>query len=376
MYQNSANFFTTTYPLTNIQRLSFICTPTKSKFLSLDYQEHSVYYFRPMFLVEVTGIEKKELRGNALTNISFTQKKLEKIAIAGETGSGKSTLLKIIAGLTQPDAGKVIFEEKRVKGPLEELIPGHKGIAYLSQDFALPHFLTVEQVLIYANPLPDALAEMDEAAQELYATCKITHLLKRRTDQLSGGERQRVALTKLLLTQPRLLLLDEPFSNLDMLHKSLLKSVLNEVSERLNITCTLVSHDPLDSLSWADTIIVMKEGVIVQKASPEILYKQPINEYVAGLFGKYNLLPSPVSKALLGARDKTKGREGLFIRPENFIITKSQKDLSVKGIVQKVNFFGSYFEIEVKVEGINITVQTQSQLYLLKGEGVYISLSI
>ena len=329
-----------------------------------------------MFLVEVIGIEKKEERGNGLSNINFTQKKLEKIAIAGETGSGKSTLLKIIAGLGQPDGGKVLFEDKRVKGPLEELIPGQKGIAYLSQDFALPHFLTVEQVLIYANPLPDALAEKDEMAKELYATCKIAHLLKRRTDQLSGGEKQRVALTKLLLTQPRLLLLDEPFSNLDMLHKSLLKSVINEISDRLNITCTLVSHDPLDSLSWADTILVMKDGAIVQHATPEEIYKQPINEYVAGLFGKYNLLPSSIAKALLGARDKTKGREGLFIRPENFVITKSQKDLSAKGIVQKVSFFGSYYEIEIKVEGVVITVQTQSQLYLLKGEGVFVSLSI
>ncbi len=329
-----------------------------------------------MFLVEVIGIEKKEERGNGLSNINFTQKKLEKIAIAGETGSGKSTLLKIIAGLGQPDGGKVLFEDKRVKGPLEELIPGQKGIAYLSQDFALPHFLTVEQVLIYANPLPDALAEKDEMAKELYATCKIAHLLKRRTDQLSGGEKQRVALTKLLLTQPRLLLLDEPFSNLDMLHKSLLKSVINEISDRLNITCTLVSHDPLDSLSWADTILVMKDGAIVQHATPEEIYKQPINEYVAGLFGKYNLLPSSISKALLGARDKTKGREGLFIRPENFVITKSQKDLSAKGIVQKVSFFGSYYEIEIKVEGVVITVQTQLQLYLLKGEGVFVSLSI
>ena len=329
-----------------------------------------------MFLVEVIGIEKKEERGNGLSNINFTQKKLEKIAIAGETGSGKSTLLKIIAGLGQPDGGKVLFEDKRVKGPLEELIPGQKGIAYLSQDFALPHFLTVEQVLIYANPLPDALAEKDEVAKELYATCKIAHLLKRRTDQLSGGEKQRVALTKLLLTQPRLLLLDEPFSNLDMLHKSLLKSVINEISDRLNITCTLVSHDPLDSLSWADTILVMKDGAIVQHATPEEIYKQPINEYVAGLFGKYNLLPSSISKALLGARDKTKGREGLFIRPENFVITKSQKDLSAKGIVQKVSFFGSYYEIEIKVEGVVITVQTHSQLYLLKGEGVFVSLSI
>ena len=120
----------------------------------------------------------------------------------------------------------------------------------------------------------------------------------------------------------------------------------------------------------------MKEGAIVQQATPDIIYKQPINEYVAGLFGKYTLLPSSISKALLGARDKTKGREGLFIRPENFIITRSPKDLSVKGVVQSVSFFGSYYEIEIKVEGIVLTVQTQSQVYVTKGEGVFVSLTI
>lgn len=329
-----------------------------------------------MFLLEVIGLEKKEERGNGLIDINFTQKKLEKLAIAGETGSGKSTLLKIIAGLIQPDGGKVLFEDKKVKGPLEELIPGHKGIAYLSQDFALPHFLTVEQVLIYANPLLDADAEKDEAAHELYATCKITHLLKRRTDQLSGGERQRVALTRLLLTQPRLLLLDEPFSNLDMVHKTLLKGVINEICERMHITCTIISHDPIDTLSWANTIIVMKDGKIVQQAPPEEIYKQPKNEYVAGLFGKYNLLPPSLSKALLGARDKTKGREGLFIRPEHFIITKNEKNLSVKGIVGKISFFGSYYEIEMRVEGIVIIIQTNTTHYLQKGEVAFVSLGV
>jgi len=329
-----------------------------------------------MFLVAAIDIEKKEERGNGLVDINFTQNRFEKLAIAGETGSGKSTLLKIIAGLEQPDGGKVLFEGKRVRGPLEELIPGHKGIAYLSQDFALPHFLTVEQVLIYANPLSDAEAEKDEAAHALYATCKIAHLLNRRTDQLSGGEKQRVALTRLLLTQPRLLLLDEPFSNLDMVHKNLLKAVIHEISERMHITCTIISHDPLDTLPWANTIVVMKEGKIIQQATPEEIYKQPVNEYVAGLFGKYNLLPSSLSKALLGARDKTKGREGLFIRPEHFIITKSQKDLSVKGIVNKISFFGSYYEIEMRVEGINLIIQTYTSNYLQKGEVAFVSLGI
>lgn len=329
-----------------------------------------------MSLLEVIGIGKDDILGNGLIDINFTQKQFEKIAIAGETGSGKSTLLKIMAGLEQPTAGKVIFEEKKVRGPLEELIPGHKGIAYLKQNFDLPHYLTVEQVLIYANPLSDAEAEKDVFAHSLYHTCRINHLLKRRTDQLSGGEKQRVALTRLLLTRPKLLLLDEPFSNLDMSHKNLLKEVMAEISEQLSITCTLVSHDPLDTLSWADKIIVMNAGRIVQSATPEEVYKKPENEYVAGLFGKYNLLPPPISKALLGARYKSADREGLFIRPENLIITRSEKELSAKGIVNKISFFGSYHEIEIRVEGIYLTVKTNAVNYLKKGEVAFVSLSL
>lgn len=328
-----------------------------------------------MKLLEVIGIEKKEERGNGLEDINFTQKRLEKIAIAGETGSGKSTLLKIIAGLTQPDAGNTFFEEVRVKGPYEELIPGHEGIAYLVQNFDIPHFLTVEQVLIYANPLSDSEAENDPFAHSLYETCRISHLLKRRTDQLSGGEKQRVALTRLLITQPKLLLLDEPFSNLDMIHKNILKEVIAEISDKLQITCILVSHDPLDTLSWADTILVMKEGKIIQKGTPEELYKKPENEYVAGLFGKYNLLPPPLSKILLGAKFKSTDKEGLFIRPEHLIVTKSEKDMAIKGIVYQTYYYGSHSELAIRVErGLIITVKTTYSHSFERGNVVYVSL--
>src|SRR6202012_4844162 len=111
-----------------------------------------------------------------------------------------------------------------------------------------------EEILSYSNDLSG------EAAAGLYALGRIDHLLGRRTDQLSGGERQRIALTRLLVKPPRLLLLDESFSNLDPLHKRILKNVITDISERLGITCILVSHDPRDLLSWAEEILVLREG--------------------------------------------------------------------------------------------------------------------
>ncbi len=237
-----------------------------------------------MALLEVAGISKLEKENFTLKEINFTQQSSQRIAIAGETGSGKTTLLKIIAGLIQPDAGKIIFDGKRVLGPLEKLIPGHPDIAYLSQHFELRNNYRVEEELESKNLLTD------EEASTIYAVCRIQHLLKRKTDQLSGGERQRIVLARLLTTSPKLLVLDEPFSNLDAVHKNIIKSVLEDIGTKLKITCILVSHDAMDSLSWAETIIVMKEGQIIQYGTPEQIYNQPVNEYCAGLFGEYNLI--------------------------------------------------------------------------------------
>ena len=146
------------------------------------------------------------------------------------------------------------------------------------------NFFVLNRSLAYSNNLSQ------EEAATLFAVCEISHLLERKTDELSGGERQRIALAKLLITSPQLLLLDEPYSNLDMVHRNTLKGVLEKICKHLKITCILVSHEPSDVLSWADKIIVMKDGQIVQKDSSEKIYRKPANEYVAGLFGNYNLI--------------------------------------------------------------------------------------
>src|SRR5580704_11857710 len=161
--------------------------------------------------------------GLRIDTISFSQQRGQKLAVAGATGSGKSTLLKMIAGLVQPDAGRILLEGVRVKGPLETLEAGHPGIAYLSQHFELWNNYRVWEILSYANDLEE------EESGELYTICRIDHLLQRRTDQLSGGERQRIALARLLVRPPRLLLLDEPFSNLDRVHKETLQAVVRDI---------------------------------------------------------------------------------------------------------------------------------------------------
>ena len=292
-----------------------------------------------MSLLEVSGISIAEERGIVLKDISFTQQEFQQVAIAGETGSGKSTLLKIVAGLVQPDAGKIYFEGEEVIGPREKLVPGHPGISYLSQHFELPKSLRVEQVLKYANTLSA------EEAEKLYEVCRITHLLKRRTDQLSGGEKQRIAMARLLSSAPKLLLLDEPYSNLDMVHKSVLKSVIRDIGEQLDITCIMISHDPQDILSWADEILVMKEGRIQQQGPPEQIYRQPVNEYVAGLFGKYNLLDPTL---LAGQEGLQLNGKRILVRPENLQVV-AEGPHTLEGVIRKVSFLGSFYETEVQL---------------------------
>jgi len=315
-----------------------------------------------MNFLEVSGVTKQDGNGYVLNNITFTQQQFQKVAVIGETGSGKSTLLKIIAGLEQQDEGVVRFEGKKVFGPIWKLIPGHDGIVYLSQHFELPHFLRVEQVLEYANKISE------EEADELYKICRIDHLMKRRTDQLSGGEKQRIALAKLLITSPGLLLLDEPFSNLDTIHKNILKKVINDISEKLSISCMMISHDPLETLSWADMIIVMKDGKIVQQGSPKEVYLHPVNEYAGGLLGNYNLIDtSSVSMRSLvtDARNNTYA----FIRPEHIILSASTNE-AIKAVISKVVFLGSRYMVTLLAGEQALIMETTTEL--VPGDVVYI----
>jgi len=212
-------------------------------------------------------------------------------------------------------------------------------VAYLSQQSALPQFLRVEQVLRYASKRPAA------EAQALYRLCRIDHLLGRRTDQLSGGEQQRVALARLLLGAPELLLLDEPFSNLDRAHKHVLQAIIAELGERLGITCLLVSHDATDTLAWADELLVLHQGQLVQQGAPERLYRQPATAHIAGLLGDYSLLAGADGQAL--APGLAAG-QALLVRPEQFVLQLGAGP-GLAGTVQAVRFFGSYYEVEVQL---------------------------
>ncbi|MFT4156212.1 ABC transporter ATP-binding protein [Parafilimonas sp.] len=315
-----------------------------------------------MALLEVKHISKRVDGNIIIDDISFEQQALQKIAIAGESGAGKTTLLKMITGHIQPTGGSILFDGERVAGPEEKLMPGHKRMGYLSQHYELLNHYRVEELIWFENHLDEA------EAKQLFKICRVDHLLHRKTNYLSGGEKQRIALCMLLVKQPGLLVLDEPFSNLDPVHTSTLKDVLDDITGRLKITCMLTSHDPHDTLSWADMILVIKQGKLLQQGSPQELYHRPVNEYVAGMFGKYNLL-KPATAALFGI--DTRGNT-VMTRPENFRIYKTGS--GVKGIINKVSFWGSFYEMEVWIDDTKLTVRSDSGEWR-NGDKVFVGIS-
>ncbi|MFT3980814.1 MAG: ABC transporter ATP-binding protein [Ferruginibacter sp.] len=296
----------------------------------------------------ITGYNEGRL---TVEHVSLEQQRFENIAIAGETGSGKTSLLKMIGGLMQPASGQVLLEGERVTGPDEQLIPGHKKIAYLSQHFELRNNYRVEELLDMANKISPGEAD------RIYAICDIRHLLKRWSDELSGGEKQRIALARLLTTSPSLLLLDEPYSNLDMLHKQQMKAVIETAQKETGLSCMLVSHDAMDILSWADTVYFMKEGHIIQQGTAQEVYSRPVNEYAAALLGSYTLLDTAL---VPGWQDERSGNKKIFLRPQQISIVDVSHS-AVNGVVSKILYWGSYYTIDVITGGQLVSLHSNEQ---------------
>jgi iron(III) transport system ATP-binding protein len=316
-----------------------------------------------MALLSIANLYREDNGIVTVQHFNLHQQVKEKIAIAGETGSGKTSVLKMIAGLMQPTSGQILLQGQKVLGPDEKLLPGHPQIAYLSQYFELRNNYKVIEWLEMANQLSVS------DATTIYRICEIDHLLQRKTDQLSGGEKQRIALARLLTTSPQLLLLDEPFSNLDALHKKTIKTVIKNIGDQLQITCIMVSHDATDMLAWADTIIIMKEGEIIQQGSPKQVYLQPNNEYCAALFGDYNLLENETAAAFGLSMDNA---NKYCIRPHQILIS-SKSDNAVQATVEQVDFCGAYCKLIVATAFQPLLVTTDACNYQ-KDNIVYLQL--
>ncbi len=221
--------------------------------------------------------------------IGFEVQTGKTLAIIGESGCGKSTLLQLIYGLHDLDEGRIFWHEKEVLGPKFHLIPGMEFMKYLAQDFDLMPFITV------AENVGKYLSNVNQQAKkqritELLDIVEMTAYADIKAQYLSGGQMQRVALARVLALEPEVLLLDEPFSHIDNFRKNSLRRKLFAYLKEKQITTLVATHDSTDVLSFADEVLVMKEGKIIRQGPPKSIYENPEEAYTASLFGDVNVI--------------------------------------------------------------------------------------
>ncbi|MFD2553903.1 ABC transporter ATP-binding protein [Sphingobacterium tabacisoli] len=239
---------------------------------------------------DISSVFESKERVIAVDHVDFDIEQGQITAIIGESGSGKSTLLKLIYGLLEPFSGEVRYKGWLVPTRKDKLIPGHDAMKLVSQGF--------EDLNLYAkvwdniaSQLPNTNLDYKKSrTEEMLVRLKINHLAQQRVADLSGGERQRVAIARALINDPEVLLMDEPFNQVDAAFRDDLQQDIRQIVEELGLTVILVSHDPAEVLAMADSLIVMKAGKIVDLGSPEVLYYTPKNPYTALLLAKSNIL--------------------------------------------------------------------------------------
>lgn len=240
-------------------------------------------------LLELRDISKKYNQQSVLQQVSFNVNAGEVFGLLGESGSGKSTLLRIAAGLIDPNEGEVWLDNQKLRLASDQLIPSHPDIKIVHQDYNLSAPLTVHENIAYALRYYEK-AYRDARVNELIELCHLQCVASHTAKSLSGGEKQRTAIARALAEEAKVLLLDEPFAHLDFPNRRRLTQTIRELAEQTNTACIFVTHDATDALSLSQQMGILKEGQLLQIGTPEEVYQQPVNLYVAELTGEVNVM--------------------------------------------------------------------------------------
>ena len=269
-----------------------------------------------------------------LKDLDFKIEAGQHISILGESGCGKSTLLQIIYGLLHVEHGSIFWKDQELLGPNFNLVPGEPFIKYLAQDFDLMPYISVADN-IGKHLSRRFMQQRQERIDELLEVVDMTAYADQHVKNLSGGQKQRVALARAIAKEPELLLLDEPFSHIDNFRRNALRRKLYAYLKKENITCITATHDSEEALSFSDEIKMMREGTFIQTATPEELFSNPKDAYVASFFGDVNELV---------IRDEKR----LFMPHQ---LEVSEAETSLKVAVLKSYFKGSHYLIEALYSG-------------------------
>ena len=293
----------------------------------------------------------------ALDNLSTTIPEGKMVSLLGPSGCGKSTTLMLLAGLYKPTSGHIFFGDQDVT----KLEAEHRGIGMVFQNYALyPHLSVLKNIIFPLKMQKVPKLEAKERAIEVAKMAQIDHLLDRKPGQLSGGQQQRVAIARALVKKPKVLLLDEPLSNLDAKLRLEMREEIRRIQLEVGITAVFVTHDQEEAMSISDKILLMSSGQLQQESKPQEMYKNPSNLFVAGFIG------SPPINLIKQEEGKILG-----IRPESFILT-SQADSQFMGEVSYRETIGRDTFLKVKTDTTILNVLIDINTNVERGEVVYL----
>jgi len=300
-----------------------------------------------MSYLSVTQLNKSYGPTSIFQEINFTASEGEFVTLLGPSGCGKSTLLRCLAGLTSVDSGQILLQGQDIV----PLTPQKRSIGMVFQSYALFPNMSVERNVAFGlkmQKLP--AADIQRRVGEVLELVELTDYAKRYPHQLSGGQCQRVALARSLVTQPRLLLLDEPLSALDARIRRHLRDQIRRIQKELNLTTLFVTHDQEEALTLSDRIVLMNKGKIVQNGNAESLYTQPVDLFAAGFIGNYNLLSAEQASRLTG--ETFSGQVAL--RPESVAFCPPEQGIPAE--ILSHSLLGNVIRYRVKAQDVELMV--------------------
>lgn len=328
-----------------------------------------------MTAVRCHELSKSFGRVSAVEGVNLALPQGRFLALLGPSGCGKTTTLRLLAGFEVPDRGKIEIGGRLVSAPGLHVPPEGRSVGMVFQEYALfPHLNIADNV---AYGIPKGVDKKKRVA-EMLELVGLTDLASRMPHELSGGQQQRVALARALAPQPTLILLDEPFSNLDAALRQSVREEVRQILRQAGATVIFVTHDQEEALSLADEVAVMIEGTILQSGPPQQVYLRPARREVAEFVGEANFLAgeahgSSVTCALgdLPLAETAHGAVEILIRPEMVLL---HPDPEGAGCVERVSFFGHDQMVQVSLpHGVRLQARTQPRLDLIPGSHVQVA---
>ena len=300
-----------------------------------------------------------------LDDLCLNIKENEFMTLLGPSGCGKTTTLRLLGGFETPDSGKIFFDGKDITTPA----PNERKLNTVFQKYALfPHMSIAENIAFGLKISKKSKAYIDDKIKYALKLVNLDGFEHRSVDSLSGGQQQRIAIARAIVNEPKVLLLDEPLGALDLKLRQDMQYELIRLKNELGITFLYVTHDQEEALTMSDSIVVMNQGYIQQIGTPEDIYNEPVNAFVADFIGDSNIIDGIMLEdrmvEILGTRfpcvDEGFGKNqpvDVVIRPEDVELV-APEDGIIQGVVSSIIFKGVHYEIEVKANGFEWLVHT------------------